>query len=163
FAALFVGLAYPLLDLRAIRRIHPAHAVPVLSQPVVIRREVRLAFGVFGCSANVQIKVKLFIEHLEELSRRRPIVALGREVNIAWPSDIDQPPKKIAVREAGSWQWDVFENEVRPPASLWLRGQELNLLISGLWTRRATVAPSSPWWKLRPSIQRERSKTAEKL
>ena len=77
------SLGDPTPDFPAIRRIHPADAIPGLQQAVHFRREIFSALGVLRCSAYVIIKRAVRkIPSAEQFPRRCPIHFLAGKMHV---------------------------------------------------------------------------------
>ena len=68
----------PFADLTSIRRIHPATiTAPVLFQSVLCFCVIHIALSICIGSANVQLKVELFIQLVKDILRSCPLNAIG--------------------------------------------------------------------------------------
>jgi hypothetical protein len=59
----------PKADRFPVRRIHPAHAVPVLGKSILFRREITGTFGIFRCGADIQSKGPCAASHFLKKSQ----------------------------------------------------------------------------------------------
>jgi hypothetical protein len=70
----FMGLAEPLTQDEAVRRIAPANAFPALPERICSRRNEPLALRVVGQRGHVEREMKLGIERREQIRGRLPFI-----------------------------------------------------------------------------------------
>jgi len=74
----FVGFPHPVADGATVRWVHPAFALPVLLQPVDLRREIAPALGIAWQGTDIEFEAKFGVQKVEDPLGRRPLVGETR-------------------------------------------------------------------------------------